>query len=134
MLVQRPNDKLLWKIKKIDFQTQCQKWWILAMLFLKKLAIYSQKEIKIVDIECFLRFSIVRIQPKFKKNFKFLYMFQISIQKYRKVFMKIFSYLACSQIWLNLPMDDHHFDYIKTLTEETLISIILRNFFSILRK
>jgi hypothetical protein len=27
------------------------------------------------------------------------------------------SYFACSQIWLNLPMDDHHFGYITKLTK-----------------
>jgi hypothetical protein len=40
-----------------------------------------------------------------------------SSQKLKKMFK--FSYihiLACSQIWLNLPMDDHHFGYITKLT------------------
>jgi hypothetical protein len=97
------------KFKKIDFQTQCQKWWILlGSLFLNFWLYIAKKKNykKIAEIKCFLRFSIARIQPKFKKFVKFLYMFQISIQKYRRMyFWNTFSYLTCSQIWLNLPMD-----------------------------
>jgi hypothetical protein len=28
------------------------------------------------------------------------------------------SYFACSQIWLNLPMDDHHFGYITKFDQK----------------
>ncbi len=33
--------------------------------------------------------------------------------------------LACSKIWLNLPMDHHHFGYITKLTKKTLIASVL---------
>jgi hypothetical protein len=37
------------------------------------------------------------------------------------------SHVACSQIWLNLPMDHHHFGYITKLTgkKKTLLAIVL---------
>jgi hypothetical protein len=36
------------------------------------------------------------------------------------------SHVACSQIWLNLPMDHHHFGYITKLTgkKKTLLAIV----------
>ncbi len=37
----------------------------------------------------------------------------LSSQKYRRMVKYLCcSYLVCSQIWLNLHMDDHHFSYI----------------------
>ncbi len=81
------------------------------------MAIYSQKEnfkIKSAKMKKKSRFSIARTQPKFKKNRK------ISIHGYkegskkkrRNALKKLVSYLACSQIWLNVPMDDRHFGYV----------------------
>jgi hypothetical protein len=83
--------------------------------------------IKSAKIKCFLRFSIAIIRSKFKKNH------QISIDGnfYRWVkrvaksiegcLKNLFSYLACSQIWLNLLVDHHHFGYIRKLTKKILI-------------
>jgi hypothetical protein len=50
--------------------------------------------------------------PKFKKKSLdiYLYMVQVSTPKiYNGAVEKLLSYLTCSQIWLNLSMDDHHF-------------------------
>jgi len=67
-------------------------------------AIKGNWKIKSAKTKCFVRFSIVRIRPKFKKNHQIsLYMGQEASQKYRRMFFrKSLSYLACSQIWLNL--------------------------------
>jgi len=70
--------------------------------------------IKSAKIMCFLRFSIARIWPKFKK------ICQISIYGLSKVAQNIegclkilLAYLACSQIWLNIPFNHCHFGYSK---------------------
>jgi hypothetical protein len=45
-------------------------------------------------------------------------MVEVCSQKYyRKVFKIIFSNLACSQIWLNLLVDHHHFGFNTKLTQ-----------------
>jgi hypothetical protein len=43
---------------------------------------------------------------------------KVGPQKYRKIYFKIIlSYLSCSQVWLNLPVEDHrHFGYNTKLT------------------
>jgi hypothetical protein len=47
------------------------------------------------------------------------YMVQVSSQKYRRNFStKIFSDLACSQIWLHLPVNHHHFGYNTNLRKK----------------
>jgi hypothetical protein len=84
------------------------------------LAICSQKavlEITSARIMYFLRFSIAIIPPKTKKNR------QISIHGSSRIakniqglFKILVSYLACSQICLNLPVNHHHFGYITKLT------------------
>jgi hypothetical protein len=33
------------------------------------------------------------------------------------------SYFASNQIWLNLPMDDHHFGYITKLTKKRQLNL-----------
>jgi hypothetical protein len=33
-------------------------------------------------------------------------------------FSKTLSYLPCSQIWLNLPIDNRHFGYMTKLTQK----------------
>jgi hypothetical protein len=44
-------------------------------------------------------------------------MVQVDSQKYIRMFEGfLLSYLAFSQIWLNLPTDDRHFGYITKLT------------------
>ncbi len=69
-------------------------------------------------IKSFLRFSIVRIQPKFKKICQIFTHVQVCGQKYKKMFLKLyFHILACSQIWLNLHVDHQHFGYITKLTK-----------------
>jgi hypothetical protein len=48
-----------------------------------------------------------------------LYMVQVSSQKYRRSFLqKIFSDLACSQIWLHLPVNHRHFGYNTNLPQK----------------
>jgi hypothetical protein len=49
-------------------------------------------------------------------------------QKYKRTFLKMsLSHVACSQIWLNLPMDHHHFGYITKFTgqKKTLLAMVL---------
>jgi hypothetical protein len=47
------------------------------------------------------------------------YMVQVSSQKYRRIFLqKVFSDLACSQIWLHLPVNHHHFGYNTNLPKK----------------
>jgi hypothetical protein len=69
-------------------------------------------KLKSSEIKCYLRiFNNQNFNQKFKKDR------QISIhgssrvaKKYRRdVSSILLSYLACSQIWLNLPMGDPHF-------------------------
>jgi hypothetical protein len=44
---------------------------------------------------------------------------QVGSQKYRRMFLKILlSHLSCSQIWLNLLVDRHHYGYITKLTKK----------------
>jgi hypothetical protein len=48
-----------------------------------------------------------------------LYMVHVSCQKYRRIFLpKIFSDLACSQIWLHLPVNHCHFGYNTNLPKK----------------
>ncbi len=50
------------------------------------------------------------------KRIQILCLVPIDTQKYRRT-LKLFSfYLVHSQIWLNLLIDDGHFDYITKLT------------------
>jgi hypothetical protein len=74
-------------------------------------------KVKGAQINYLLRFSIARIQPNFKETLSdILYMLQVGSQKIHKDVQQILlSYLACSHIWLNLPMDDCHFGYITNL-------------------
>jgi hypothetical protein len=56
-------------------------------------------------------------------------MVTVRSQKYKRTFKKMsLSHLAYSQIWLNLPMDHHHFGYITKFTgkKKTLFAIVLR--------
>ncbi len=65
---------------------------------------------------CFLRFSIDRIQPNFKKKLQISTHGSNRVAKKEKdVFKILISYLAC-QNWLNLHVDHHHFGYIAKLT------------------
>lgn len=49
-------------------------------------------------------------------------------QKYRKMYVFILSYLACSKIWLNLLVDRRHFGYTTKLTQKNSgISAFLRS-------
>jgi hypothetical protein len=55
-------------------------------------------------------FNCQNLKKNLRKITKFLYMVQVGNEKYRRMFKLFFlSYLACGQIWLNLPMDDCHF-------------------------
>jgi len=74
-------------------------------------------------VKCFLRFSIVRIWPKFKKNCQiFLFTwFKWVARNIDRCFTILLSHLACSQIWLHLPMDHCHFGYITKLTKNTVL-------------
>jgi hypothetical protein len=76
-----------------------------------RIAIWSSK----INV-CFLRFSIGRIQPKFKKKCQISTHGSNRIAKKEKdVFKILVSYIAC-QNWLNLHVDHHHFGYIAKLT------------------
>lgn len=55
----------------------------------------------------FLRFSIARIRPKFEKNGPN----SIHSSSRETKYIKLLSYLASSQIWLNPPVDYCHFGY-----------------------
>jgi hypothetical protein len=49
-------------------------------------------------------------------------MVQAGSQKYRLMFKHfLLSYLACSQIWLNLPMNVRQFAYIRKLTQKNTV-------------
>jgi hypothetical protein len=39
----------------------------------------------------------------------------------------LYSYFACSQIWLNLHLDDHHFGYIRKLMKKIKIKIKIKH-------
>jgi hypothetical protein len=46
-------------------------------------------------------------------------MVKVGSQKHRRMFLKkLVLYLACSQIWLNLPEDHHHFGYNTKFTQK----------------
>jgi len=48
--------------------------------------------------------------------------FPVDSQEYRMILLKnTFSYLICSQIWLNYFVNDHHFGYIAKSLKETLV-------------
>ncbi len=77
------------------------------------LAIQCQKavlKVKSAILKCLLIFSIAIIRSNIVR---FLYMVQVCSQKYKLRFKKLFSYLACGQIWLNLHVDHCHFGYIN---------------------
>jgi hypothetical protein len=64
------------------------------------------------EIKCYLRiFNNQNFNQKFKNESPDFYTwFKYGSQKYRRdVSSILLSYLACSQIWLNLPMGDRHF-------------------------
>jgi hypothetical protein len=63
----------------------------------------------------YLRLKFDKISPP-KKT-----LVQVDSQKNKNMF-NFFknSYLASSQFWLNLPMDDCHFGYITKLTKKTI--------------
>jgi hypothetical protein len=74
-------------------------------------------------VKCFSRFSIVRIWPKFKKNCQiFLFTwFKWVARNIERCFTILLSHLACSQIWLHLPLDHCHFGSITKLTKNTVL-------------
>ncbi len=58
-------------------------------------------------------FNCQKSEKKIVKITKFLYLVPIRSPKHKNDgLIFVFSYWVCSQIWLNLPMDDHHFSYI----------------------
>jgi hypothetical protein len=58
-------------------------------------------------------FNCQKSEKKIVKITKFLYLVPIRSPKHKKGgLIFVFSKLVCSQIWLNLPLDDHHFGYI----------------------
>jgi hypothetical protein len=61
----------------------------------------------------FLRLKFGKISPPKKPL-----LVQVDIQKIETC-LKL-SYLACSQSWLNFPMDYHHFGYITKLTKKDI--------------
>ncbi len=90
------------------------------------LALFSPKVIlknKSAKVKCFSRISIVRIWRKFKKNCQiFLFTwFKWVARNIERCFTILLSHLACSQIWLYLPMDHCHFGYIIKLTINTVL-------------
>jgi hypothetical protein len=49
---------------------------------------------------------------------------QVGSQKYRRVLKeKLLSYLACNQNWLNISMDDCHFNYTRKWTQKKVEKI-----------
>jgi len=55
-------------------------------------------------------FNCQKSEKKIVKITKFLYLVPIRSLKHKKGgLIFVFPYLVCHQIWLNLPMDDHHF-------------------------
>jgi hypothetical protein len=70
----------------------------------------------------FLKIFITKIWPKFKENTRLLYLkVQISSKKIKMMFeKKLFSYLSCGQIWLNLPMVHCHLNYNTKLTNKKM--------------
>jgi hypothetical protein len=71
---------------------------------------FSQKTILKIDrakIKCFFHISIAINRPNFKKG-----CIQVCSQKCRRMYKIIYiHYLACSQTWLNLPVDHCHYGY-----------------------
>jgi hypothetical protein len=78
----------------------------------------------------YLRLSIARIRLRFKK------IRHISINGLNYLVKKLegglfffsVSYLACSQIWLNLSMDDRHLSYITKLTPKIIQNKTKQNY------
>ncbi len=67
-------------------------------------------KIKTAKIMYFLRFSIARSQSNLRKITRYFNKLEAGSQKYRrKCFYKLLSCLACSQNWLNICVNDHHF-------------------------
>jgi hypothetical protein len=88
-------------------------WFFLFFCFW--LGSYSQKAINQV---CFLKISIAKIHQNFKKKFH-ISLHMVQVAKYRRICVKILlSYLAYSQIWLNLLVDHHHFGSITKLAQK----------------
>jgi hypothetical protein len=61
-------------------------------------------------------FSVAIIKKLRKSPDLSIYGSSMVAKKYRNMFFFILSYLACSQIWLNLRVDLRHFGYITKLT------------------
>ncbi len=100
--------------------------WLVWSTLLFLLALFSPEVIlknKSAKVKCFSRISIVRIWPKFKKNCQiFLFTwFKWVARNMERCFTILLSHLACSQIWLYLPMDHCHFGYIIKLTKNTVL-------------
>jgi hypothetical protein len=76
------------------------------------------------DFELFKRFSMEKMHKltQFSRN-KIKSRSPIFYDKFHKVVknIELLSYLICSQIWLNHPMDDHHFSYITKLKNKPLV-------------
>jgi hypothetical protein len=52
-------------------------------------------------------------------------MVQLCSQKHKRIFSEfLFSYISCSQIWLNIFVDNH-FGYIKKLKKKNLLGNVL---------
>ncbi len=98
--------------------------WSQVVLFFGHIFIKFQPEK--YDYDLYKGFSMKKkwkIRQILKKEFskfsdlydKFQY---VHSQEYRRIlfsFFFLFSYLVCSQIWLNHLMDDHHFSYLTKL-------------------
>jgi hypothetical protein len=68
---------------------------------------------------CFLKFSIARIQPKFKKNLHIFIHGSSRVAKNIEGYFKfLFSYLSCNQIWLILLVDHCHFGWSTTYQQK----------------
>jgi hypothetical protein len=78
----------------------------------------------------FLKFSVAIIRKLRKSPDLSIYGSSMVAKKYRKMFFFILSYLASSQIWLNLLVDRRHFGYITKLTQKNSgISAFLRSIY-----
>jgi hypothetical protein len=108
------------------FEGRCSQIWLQAYRKIKQLKRPSMFLATILELSieiwsckikvCFLRFSIARIQPQFKKKCQISTLGSNGLAKKEKdVFTILISYLAC-QNWLNLHVDLHHFGYITKLT------------------
>ncbi len=60
---------------------------------------------------------------KFTEIAKFLYQVQVGSQKYRQEdILKVYSHVQLvAKIWLNLPVDHHHFGYVTKLTDQCFL-------------